>query len=144
MILLDSNVPLYAFGTAHELRDPCRRIVTAVATGRVTGFLADIVISEVLHVRAKRSPRGEVAVLMSNLLAGTTGVLTSNDEVRRQALELFATHPRIGANDALIAALAIHHGVALVSADRGFADVANLVWAPPADVAGALDPPDAS
>ena len=54
MIVLDTTVLVYALGGEHALREPCQRLVEAVAEGRVEATTTVEVIQEFVRVRARR------------------------------------------------------------------------------------------
>lgn len=122
MIVLDTTVLVYAVGTEHELREPCRRLVDAVADGRIQATTTVEVIQELAHVRARRRGRrdaaavaGDYAELLSPLIEVSRADLDSG-------LRTFAGVDRLGAFDAVLAAAASGaHATALVSADGAFA-----------------------
>lgn len=135
MILLDTTVLVYAVGTEHELRLPCRRILHAHGAGTIQASTTVDVIQEFVHVRARRRNRADAAVLGRHYLSALTILPTGSDDLER-GLSLFVDFPRIGSFDALLAAVALNHRVqALVRADRAFGTVTGLPWINPASSA---------
>lgn len=65
MIVLDTTVLVYATGADHPLREPCRTLIEAVATGRTQASTTVEVIPEFAHARARHSSRAEAVVLAS-------------------------------------------------------------------------------
>jgi uncharacterized protein len=124
--LLDSNVLLYATGGAHPLREPSRALLSAIAHGKVTSHLTDIVLAEFLHVRARRVGRTAAAQMGQDFVDAVTSVLPITDQTRARAFSLFASSSRLGSNDALIAAVALENDLSLVSADQDFREVPQL------------------
>lgn len=128
MIVLDTTVLVYATGTEHPLREPCRRLVEAVAQGLVEATTTVEVVQEFVHVRGRRRPRADAAELglayadlLAPLLPVTVGDLQAG-------LRLYRDSDRLGAFDAVLAAAALStHADALVSADPAFAEVPGLV-----------------
>jgi hypothetical protein len=131
MILLDTTVLAYAVGDDHPLREPCRRVLAAHADGRVTATTTVEVLQEFLHVRARRRPRSDAAGLTAAYAEALSPVETTGDDLRR-GLDLFVELPALGAFDAVLAAVAISRGAALLSADGAFATVPGLSWVDPA------------
>ena len=127
MIVLDTTVLVYAVGAAHELRDPCRELLAAIAEGRAQATTTAEVIQEFVHVRARRRGRLDAAGLgrdYSDLLAPLLAVTT--DELRA-GLELYRRYEPLGAFDAVLAAAAMAgRGATLASADRAFGSVREL------------------
>jgi uncharacterized protein len=127
LILLDTTVLVYAVGDSHPLRDPCRKLVTAVTDGGVVATTTPEVIQEFVHVRARRRSRADAAGLgrdWAELLSPLVEV-TQNDLDR--GLQLFERHPDLGCFDAVLVAVALDRGAtALVSADTAFSTVSTL------------------
>ena len=127
MIVLDTTVLVYAKGAEHELRDPCRQLVEAVAQGVVDATTTVEVIQEFVHVRARRRSREEAADLglayvdlLSPLLSVTTDDLVAG-------LRLYRDSARVGAFDAVLAAVSMRIGAqALVSADSAFSEIGDV------------------
>jgi uncharacterized protein len=63
VIVLDATVLVYAVGGKHPLRDPCRRLVDAVADGSLAATTTVEVIQELVHVRPRRRGRPDAARL---------------------------------------------------------------------------------
>ncbi len=128
MIVLDTTVLVYAAGADHSLREPCRRLIAAIAAGEVEATTSVEVVQEFVHVRARRRGRVDAAALGSayaDLLAPLLPVTAAD---LRRGLAIYREVERLGAFDAVLAAAAMARSAsALVSADAGFADVAGLV-----------------
>lgn len=127
MIVLDTTVLVYATGSEHPLRLPCRSLVEAVARGDVHATTTAEVIQEFVHVRARRRTRADAAQLglaYADLLAPLLPVGVAELQA---GLRGYREHTRLGAFDAVLAAAALNvQATALVSADAGFAEVAGL------------------
>jgi len=125
VILLDTNVLVYALGTEHPLRDTSRRAVEAAVTVRVTTAL--VVIQEFLHVFGLARPRRIAADAARSYATAFEPLLAPDADDLGLAVELYERHARLEASDALLAATALNREVgALVTADRAFADVPGL------------------
>lgn len=131
MILLDTTVLAYAVGTAHPLRDPCRRVLTAHAEGEIAATTTIETLQEFLHVRARRRPRSDAVAITTAYVDALSPIATTTEDLRR-ALELFVDLPELGAFDAVLGAVAIGRDATIVSADAGFARVPGLSWVDPA------------
>jgi uncharacterized protein len=136
MIVLDTTVLIYAKGADHELREPCRSLISAIAAGNVDATTSVEVIQEFVHVRARRRGRADAASLGRDYVDLLAPLLTVSHSELRAGLALFEAGQRLGAFDAVLAAAAIAAGAsAIVSADSAFADVPGLVHIVP-DPAG--------
>ena len=132
MIVLDTTVLAYAVGVEHPLRAPCRRLLRAHADGTIEAATAIEVVQEFAHIRARRRPRSDAATL-ARRYATALVLLTSTTEDLDLGLTLFERHPRLGAFDSVLAAVALQRGAeALVSADGAFGTVPDLPWIDPA------------
>lgn len=132
MIVLDTTVLAYAMGEDHPLRDPCRRLLSAHADGRLEATTTIEVIQEFVRLRARRRTRTDAVALARSYLNAFAVVAATADDLDR-GLTLFERHPALGAFDAVLAAVALDRGAeALVSADRAFASIPNLRWVDPA------------
>ncbi len=134
MIVLDTTVLVYAKGSDHELRDPCRRLIDAIAHGKLEATSTVEVIQEFVHVRSQRRERSDAVALGSDYADLLAPLLTVGDEHLRRGLALFERHEPLGAFDAVLAATAIDIDAgALVSADSAFAHIAGLHHVTPDD-----------
>lgn len=121
MIVLDTTVLVYAVGAEHPLRDPCRRLVEAIADGQLEATTTVEVIQEFAHVRSRRRGRSDAARLSNDYAELLAPLITVSPEDLRAGLTLFEHHERLGAFDAVLAATAgAHEATALVSTDSAF------------------------
>jgi uncharacterized protein len=141
MIVLDTTVLVYAKGTEHPLRDPCRELIARIANGSVEATTSVEAIQEFAHVRARRRGRDDAASLARDYAELLSPLLVVDDDALRDGLALFEGSVALGAFDAVLAAAAILAGAeAIVSADRGFADVSGILHlVPDASGIAALD-----
>ena len=127
MIILDTTVLVYATGSAHPLREPCRRLVDAVADGALRATTTVEVIQEFTHVRARRRDRTEATRLAGSFTDLLAPLLLVGESILRRGLEIYAGSAGLHAFDAVLAASALDAGAdALVSADAAFAEVIGL------------------
>jgi uncharacterized protein len=127
MIVLDTTVLVYAKGADHPLRDPCRRLIAAIAERKLDATTTVEVVQEFVHVRAQRRERSDAVALGNDYADLLAPLLTVDDEHLRRGLSLFERSEQLGAFDAVLAATALDVGAsALVSADGAFASVTGL------------------
>ncbi|MGD8485331.1 MAG: PIN domain-containing protein [Chloroflexota bacterium] len=127
MIVLDTTVLVYAVGEAHPLREPCRRLIEAIAEERLEATTTVEVVQEFVHVRARRRDRRDAAERGRELLRLLGPLIRPGDAELALGLRLFEEHEEVGMFDAVLAAAAMLSGAdALVSADRAFATVRGL------------------
>ncbi|MEO7196944.1 MAG: type II toxin-antitoxin system VapC family toxin [Solirubrobacterales bacterium] len=126
-VVLDTTVLVYAKGTDHPLRDPCRSLISALADGRLEATTTPEVIQEFAHVRARRRDAKDAAALARDYAELLSPLLVIGREQLDQGLSLFETVSELGSFDAVLAAAALDaDAAAVVSADRGFAAVGGL------------------
>ena len=126
MILLDTNVLVYALGATHPLREPSRRIVQS-AKSDVEATTTIEVIQEFLHVFARRRPRDEVGKAGRAFAKLLAPLIEPDARDLGVGIDLFERHAGLSAFDALIAAVALNHDAdALVTADQSFTVVPGL------------------
>lgn len=127
MIVLDTTVLVYAVGVDHPLREPSRRLVHAIAAGRVHATTTVEVIQEFVHIRARRQGRADAAKAGRNFAELLAPLLVTQAVSVEAGLRIFERSESLGACDAFLAATAIASGAeALVSADRAFSSVSHI------------------
>jgi len=136
MYILDTTVLVYAKGSEHPFREPCRQLIAAVAEGSVQATTTVEAIQEFVHVRARRRDRADAAALGRDYADLLSPLLTIGTEDLERGLALYERSEGLGAFDAVLAAAAEAAGArALVSADTGFAELRTLQHIVP-DAAG--------
>ena len=85
-------------------------------------------VQEFAHARARRRGRAGTAGSLARQAAATLHpLLATSRSALDHGLALFERHERLGAFDAVLAAVALEHGAeALVSADAGFTGIRGL------------------
>jgi predicted nucleic acid-binding protein len=127
VIVLDTTVLVYAVGGEHPLREPSRRLVEAIAAGRIDATTTVEVIQEFVRIRARRQGRADGAKVGRNFAELLAPLLVVQEATVDAGLSLFERSKSLGAFDAFLAATAIASDAdALVSADRAFSSVARL------------------
>jgi len=127
VIVLDTSVLVYALGAEHPLREPARRVLTAVEDGRAAATTTPEVLQEFTHVYARRRSRGAAVGHARRWASALSPLLTATEADVEPALNLYEQDEQLGSFDALLAAVALREDArALVSADRAFAAVPRL------------------
>lgn len=141
MIVLDTTVLIYAVGTEHPLRDPCRGVIEAIGAGHLSATTTVEVIQELLHVRARRRSRADATAVAGNYVDLLSPLTRPDADGLRRGFDLFAAAEGLGPFDAVLAAtvLGSDHLTGLVSADRAFGGVPRLLHHDPADPAMPAD-----
>jgi len=131
MIVVDTTVLVYAVGSDHALRQPCRDLVQAILDRRIEATTTAEVIQELVHVRSRRRGRTDAAAVGRDFADLLSPLLAVSYEDLMDGMAIYARNERLGAFDSVLAAAAARHGAsAIVSADRGFSagiDVRHVV-----------------
>lgn len=128
MILLDTNVLVYALGGSHALQQPSEALLERVRDGEVPGGTIEAVYLEFLYAFSRRRSRAAAAAASRAYLEIVGPPLQVAESDLALAIALYERHARLEPVDALLAAVALRGEVeALVTADRAFADVPGLL-----------------
>jgi len=133
---LDANVPIYAVGRPHPLKEPSALVLILVAE-RPEAFLTDVeVLQELLrrYLALHLWPQGrDVFHHFAELIRERVEPVHAVDV--EQAALLADQYPNLGARDLLHAAVMSRLGVhKIVSADAGFDRLPDVERLDPADV----------
>ena len=133
---IDANVPIYASGREHAYKEPCGRVLMAVAE-HPTSFVTDAeVLQELLH-RYLASGRW---VLGREVLQGFAELMHGRIEPVYEvdielAAELADRHPTVSARDLVHAAVMKRLGsVQIISSDTDFDRIPGVLRLDPAGV----------
>lgn len=135
MILLDTTILVYAVGSEHPLREPCRAVVAAIGDGRLAATTTIEALQEFAHVSARRRGRTDAAAQAAQYAVLLAPLISVDADDLSQGLRLFREHERLGAFDAVLAAAALRreHIRGILSADHAFAAVSELEHLDPAE-----------
>jgi hypothetical protein len=128
VILVDSNIPMYLVGAAHEHKEGARRLLER-AIAQSDRLVTDAeVLQEILHRYAAIDRRDAVQPAFDALLGVVDAVFPiERDDVER-AKALVLTAPRLSARDAIHVAVMQRQGVnRVMSFDRGFDGLPGIV-----------------
>ncbi len=133
---IDTNVPIYAAGAPHALKEPCVRVL-ALAAARPRSFVTDAeVLQELLHRYLALGRWNEGSAVFSAFLvimAGRVEAIAARDVT--DAAEMVDRYRGLSARDlvhvAVVRRLGVDH---VVSADRAFDAVDGVNRLDPAAV----------
>lgn len=135
---VDTNVFLYAIGTEHRYREPCRALVRAMAGGSLRGETSVETLQEIVHHRRRRgdpeaTERGRQAMALCHAVHALESPLAL------AALDLIDRHPSLPTRDAVHAATALANGIdTVLSTDQDFDVLTSLNRVDPLDDHGAM------
>ena len=123
-VFLDTAVFMYAGGSEHPLRDPCRAILRQVDAGSMDATTSVEVVQEILH-RFLATRRPDVGAAMARqVMDAFAPVLPVTHGVMRRVPGLVDAYPGLSARDLIHVATCIGEGIdTIVSPDRGFDQV---------------------
>lgn len=132
MILLDTNVLVYAVGRDHALQPVAADLVSLA--GQLPLRTTRRVVEEFGHVFARAGRSRKEAVARAHDWFDALGpVVPIEDDDVEVGLDLWQRHPGLHLFDATLAAAARRLDATLVSADRAYSAVAGLTWVDLAD-----------
>lgn len=132
-VYVDSNVFLYAIGTEHRYRAPCRELVRAMGARRVRGETSVETLQEIVHHRRRRGDRAATEQ-GRRVVALCEAVHSLDTEMALAALDLIDRHPGLPTRDAMHAATAYTLGIRIMlSADDDFDEIDELERIDPLD-----------
>lgn len=139
--LYDTSIFVYARGTDHEHREPCRDLVRLAAQGVLAGEASVELIQEYAHILRRRGLDGTQVREQARDVAALCLLHDVGEDDLRLALNLVATHPALRVRDAVHAATALRRGISvIVSPDRDFDGIAGLERLDPHDALRRLVP----
>jgi uncharacterized protein len=131
--LYDTAVFLYAVGSDHPYREPCRHIVRLAAEGSLFGDASVELVQEVVHVRARRTGHRHDAAQAGRHVMPLCRLHPVEPSDLVAALRLFQTCPDLHMRDAIHAATALNRDIGLIlSPDRAFDAVPGIERVDPA------------
>lgn len=131
--LVDTAVLAYALGGSHTMKPVCERVVAVAGAGDIELHASVEMIQELLFHRMRKTDR-HTAVRQARDAAALCVLHDFDDGVLYRAMELVAANESLGGRDAVHAATALQHGLAVVlSPDRAFDAIIGLRRADPVD-----------
>ena len=137
MILVDSNIVMYAAGREHPHRGPCEALLEQIALEQLEAVTDVEVFQEILHrYRAiGQWKKGRRAYDLAKQILHV--VIPITVEVIDDARDLMDRYPRLGARDAIHAAVCQLIGAdAICSYDRDFDGVEEIKRTEPESLLG--------
>ncbi|MEX0880715.1 MAG: type II toxin-antitoxin system VapC family toxin [Thermoanaerobaculia bacterium] len=126
-VFLDTNVFLYAAGSAHPSKEPCVRVLRAVADGSLDATINSEVVQEILYVLARRNRRSDGVGLSRRVAALFPDLLPVTREDALGACDLVEKYPRLSVRDAVHAASMLRNGIErVVSVDADFDQIREV------------------
>jgi predicted nucleic acid-binding protein len=132
--LFDTGVFVYALGTPHHYRDPCRLILREVQDSRLAAEASVELIHEFAYVRLRQVGSRADAVRSAHTIRRSLSLHVVEPYDMERALDLWSEHERLDVRDAIFAAQALNRDIdAILSPDRDFDEISGLERIDPAD-----------
>ncbi len=121
MIFVDSNIPMYVAGRDHPLREPSRRFLQSVGSGRIDACTSTEVLQEILYrytALNRRDLAREVYELFVRICPIVLPVTLADTD---RAKDLLVRHASVGARDSIHVAVMLNNDVKEIATfDEGF------------------------
>jgi predicted nucleic acid-binding protein len=132
--LIDTNVFIYAVGEPHPYKEVCVQLMQGLTVAGHDATVDTEVAQEILHYFQMRRRMTQGLALLDSLLTAFPAPIPITVGEVRLAGELLRKYPQIQARDAVHAAVVLaHHLDGIISADKGFDAVAEIVRFDPHD-----------
>jgi predicted nucleic acid-binding protein len=127
-VFIDTNVPMYAAGKSHHLKEPCQRVILAIAKGELNAVTDTEVFQEILYRYlhlGERKKGFQVFDHFHRLMAGN--VLAMEEEDIWKARQLAEQNARLSLRDLFHLAVMFRHNITkIVTADKDFDSVPEI------------------
>jgi uncharacterized protein len=135
MIMLDSNIFMYAGGVNHPNKKPCLQLLEKIASGDIHAVIDAEVLQEILH-RYRTIHRWEDGCKVYELARQIVLIVVPvTDEIMDSTLDIMKMYPELMARDALHAAACHASGAdAFCSYNEDFDIIPNLKRLKPEDI----------
>ena len=132
---IDTCVPIYAAGKAHDYKAPCSRIILAIAQGEIQVVTDVEVIQEIAYRAHAIGQRKEGLRLAEEFVSLMETILPVDREDMARALKLQQHYASLPPRDAIHIAVMLRAGLRqIITADRHFDQVRELKRIDPAEV----------
>lgn len=111
MILVDTNVLMYAAGAEHPHKAPSVAFLERVASGEIDAVIDAEVLQEILHRYRALDRWGDALRVFDLARTIFPVVLPVTEEALVRAAALLDAHPRLMARDGVHAAVALENGL---------------------------------
>ncbi len=121
-VFIDTNIPMYAAGVLHPLREPSQRVIRAIARGELEAVTDAEVLQEILyrylHI-GEREKGFQVFDYFRRIMLGH--ILPVEDRDVQRARELAEEYPTLSPRDLIHLAVMQHYNIhEIITADRSF------------------------
>lgn len=139
-VFIDTNIPMYAAGTAHPYRQPAQRIIAAIASGQLVALTDSEVFQEILYRYFSIGQRAQGLLIFDNFRQVMAGQILPVEDVDVQQARLFADrYSSLQPRDLIHLAIVVRHKVAeIVTTDHDFDNIVEARRVDPIALAAQL------
>ena len=131
---IDANIPMYAVGREHPLREPCRLVLQRIVDGDLAACTDSEVHQEMLYRYWSLDQLARGIALSSNFHGVVDMVLPATSTDIATARELGGKYSQMAPRDWLHLAVMLNNGITeIISADRHFDDVEGITRIDPGE-----------
>lgn len=127
-VFIDTNIPMYAAGTAHRLRQPSRQVIRSIAAGRLDAVTDVEVFQEILYRYLHIGERTKGFSIFDHFYRIMLGrILPVDDRDVQEARRLAEEHPKLSPRDLIHPAVMLRHEIPeIITADEGFGAIKEV------------------
>ena len=127
-VFVDTNVPMYAGGGPHPVRDAAQRAILALATGEIDGVTDAEVFQEILYRYLHIGDRVRGFRIFDDFYRIMAGRILPVEAADTYQARMLADHyTGLSPRDLIHLAVARRHGISeIMTADRGFDAVSEI------------------
>ena len=134
-VFIDTNIPMYAAGASHPLKEPSQRVILAVAAGKLDAVTDTEVFQEILYryIHIKEVEKGfQVFDHFHRIMVGRILPIEELDILKTR--ELAEQYPFLSPRDLIHLAVMNHYRIKeIISTDKGFDNVPGIQRIPPSE-----------
>jgi predicted nucleic acid-binding protein len=127
-VFIDVNVPMYAGGTPHALREPSQRAIRAIATGQLDAVTDAEMFQEILYRYFHINEREKGFRIFDNFYRVMLGrILPVADADVQRARMLAEQYPALSPRDVIHLGVMLRYQIQeIMTADTGFGSVTEV------------------
>jgi Predicted nucleic acid-binding protein, contains PIN domain len=128
VFFIDTNVPMYAVGTEHELKAPCIAVLEAIARGGIKAITDAEILQEILYRYTALGRRNRAVEVCELFLKVVPDVLPVTVEIMKRAIQLHLQFTQLQARDSLHTSVMLENKIShIISADQHFDGIPGIV-----------------
>jgi predicted nucleic acid-binding protein len=133
-VFVDTNIPMYAHGGAHPLREACRSALAHLVHGSVKAYSSTEVHQEILYQYVSLGRRTEARQVSRDFAVIVPAILPVTRHDIKRVWQLMVDYPGLACRDYVHLAVMLNNNLRrILSADSHFDLVREIVRVPPQD-----------